>query len=101
MVDAKFGGQTECIIGNWKIVNSSSLSSRQKTKAKRRNKLTTHLMKWREVLICVRSYKGCPAHASVSLTFMSEIIYEHLHATLSLSLYFFFSYFSFYFLAAL
>ena len=26
MVYAKFGGQTECIMGNWKIENASQLS---------------------------------------------------------------------------
>ena len=47
MVYAKFGGQTECIMGNWKIENSARPSARSERANERRGQ--------RRVSRCFRS----------------------------------------------
>ena len=42
---AKFGGQTECIMGNWKIVNRGFTAS-YRTQASGRFKLITNRLAW-------------------------------------------------------
>ena len=43
MVYAEFGGQTECIMGNWKIENGGAISVTERTCAVPISKLESHI----------------------------------------------------------
>ena len=47
MVYAEFGGQTECIMGNWKIENTWN-TWQQKKKKKKKRKILKHVMNCRK-----------------------------------------------------